>query len=185
MVPGWPGVGGNFRLQQAFWALALRGFVDICGSFRRRLAGCARDEVLSCELTNWMSAGWSYAGSRGRPLSPRNATRRARERPRAQEHRLRKRRSHRRSDSYPALGHMRRASYAIGATERGCVFCRRRATSLWGSSRTPADDRPPRQPTRHGARTASPTLRPSLATTRRTPRSQSTRRTAPPCPARP
>ena len=45
--PGWAGVGGDFRHEQAFSAVVLRGLPGVGGGLRRPPAGCVRDALLS------------------------------------------------------------------------------------------------------------------------------------------
>ena len=45
VVPGSPGVGGDYRRERGFSAMALRGLSGAGGSFRRPPAGCARDAI--------------------------------------------------------------------------------------------------------------------------------------------
>jgi hypothetical protein len=51
VVPTWAGVGGDFRHQQGFPALALRGLPGASGSFRRPPAGSARDGLSPTKTT--------------------------------------------------------------------------------------------------------------------------------------
>ena len=46
VIPGWAGIGGDFRREQDFSTPGLRVFAGTCGSFRRPPAGYARDGVL-------------------------------------------------------------------------------------------------------------------------------------------